>query len=117
LAPAERAELKARVEQAITDPKVRVRVLNALASVLSEPPPAWEPEPLPQDKRRDAIMDAKVSNPLRVLMGGEVLLSPGDDKTYGKALAEGLALLACRMGDNQIVTRFGAVDEGMPSGL
>jgi hypothetical protein len=40
------------------------------------------------------------------VLGGETLLSPGDDERYGKALAEELASWACHMDDARIASRF-----------
>jgi hypothetical protein len=61
-------------------------------------------------------MDAGEPAPLRVLLGGEALLSPGDNKKYGKVLAEELSSWACRMGDVRIARHFAlrmqSLDEG-----
>jgi uncharacterized protein YjbI with pentapeptide repeats len=111
-------KLKTQVKQAIIYPTRLAHVLNQLKPVLSsEQSLAWELKELPKDKRRDTIMAAGAPKPLSVLLGGEVLLSPGDDGKYGKALTEELVRLACRMGDSRIANRFvrriRSLDHGM----
>jgi hypothetical protein len=107
LAPEARAALKAELEQAIPDPETRASLLRRpLGPILSDRPPAWEPEILPKDQRRDVLTSEGAPEPVRALMGGEALVSPRDDETYGKMLAAELAQLACGLGDGQIVSRF-----------
>ena len=114
LAPEARAELKTELEQAISDPKMRAGMLERLEPILNDQPPAWKPETLLKNQRRDVLTSEGAPEAVWVLTGGEALVSPRDDGTYGKALAAELAQRACSLGDGQItnsfVNRIGWVD-------
>ena len=118
LIPEARAALKAAIEQVVTNPHMQASALGRLAPVLARPPPTWTPGALPQDKRRDVLASENLpdDDPVRKLTNGDALVSPRDDGTYGKALAEELARLACAMDDtgigNSLVGRMSDLDEG-----
>ena len=118
LIPEARAALKAAIERVVTNPHMRASALGRLAPVLARPPPAWTPGALPQDKRHDVLASENLpdDDPVQKLTNGEALVSPRDDGTYGKALAEELARLACAMENAGIVSRLGGrmgdFDEG-----
>jgi hypothetical protein len=94
------------LEQAIPDPQRRAVMLERLAPILSDQPPAWEPETLPKDKRRDVLTSEGAPEPVRMLTEGKALVSPRDDGIYSEALAAELAQLACGLGDGQIASRL-----------
>jgi hypothetical protein len=110
--------LKAEIERTIADPERRARVLARFELVLREPSPAWEPDALPAKRRRDVLVSENMPEPIRALMGGAALLSPGDDRRYGQALVEELAPLACDLNDGRVASRFveriRVLDEDVP---
>ncbi len=104
----DQVELKSTVSQAVTDLVLRAKVMTQLAPVLAQKPPAWTPIALPKNKRRDVVTSDSLpdDNPVRRLAGNEGLTSASEEGTYGKALAEELAQVACTVGDTQIASRF-----------